>query len=92
VYEVINGFRRLREREKPEIRLDAYVKAKISLFLSETMFRQCHRQCHYNNTAHCNVFHLHEGKIQYKRHAFMSTAIAQYKLTVLLFHHFHNCN
>ena len=82
----------VREREKPEIMLDPYVKATISLFLSETMFRQCHRECHYNNTAHRNVFHLHKGKFQYKRHVFMSTAIFQYKLKVLLFYQFHNCN
>jgi hypothetical protein len=74
----VYGFHRFREREKPEIMLDPYTKAKIFLFLSETMFRKCHRQCHYNNTAHCNVFHSHEGKIQYKRQAFMSTANVQY--------------
>jgi hypothetical protein len=34
----MNSFCRLREREKPEIMLDPYLKAKISLFLSETMF------------------------------------------------------
>lgn len=47
VCEVINSFHRLRERENPETMLDPYINAKISLFLSETMFRQCHRQCHY---------------------------------------------